>query len=77
MKKEKKPLEFIYFSAIEKAGDNFETLYNFCGEYDKLLIDDYKEQKIKEQGVSFPQFCIVVFSNLLEKNSSVLQNKKK
>ena len=77
MKKEKNPNEFIYFSAIEKAGENFETLYNFCGEYDALLMSDYIEQKIKDQGISFPQFCIVVFSNLLEKNSSVLQNKKK
>lgn len=40
--------------------------YNFCGTFDKSLRADYRKSKSKEKGITFPQFCIAVYSNLLD-----------
>jgi hypothetical protein len=66
MKKENKLEHIAHFSAIKKAGKNFETLYNFCGDFHKVLESDYVEQKLKDKGLTFPQYCVVVFANLIE-----------
>jgi hypothetical protein len=55
--------------------DNFEMLYNFCGEFDEMLKKDYKKLKLKEKGVTFPQFCIGMFSNIMDEGKEVLNIK--
>lgn len=43
-----------------------ESLYNFCGTFEKQLKKDYRKGKIKEQGANFTQFCIVMYEGFLE-----------
>ena len=43
-----------------------ENFYEFCGTFDKKLKADYKKSNIKNKGVTFPQFCIVVYSNTVD-----------
>ncbi len=50
-------------------------LYNFCGEFDEMLKKDYKKLKLKEKGVTFPQFCIGMFSNIMDEAKEVLNIK--
>lgn len=54
-----------------------EMFYNFCGTFDKLLRADYRKSKMKEKGVTFPQFCIVIYSNFMEEANEVLNIKPK
>lgn len=54
-----------------------EMFYNFCGTFDKLLRADYRKSKMKENGVTFPQFCIVTYSNFMEEANEVLNIKPK
>jgi hypothetical protein len=54
-----------------------EMFYNFCGTFDKLLKADYRKSKMKEKGVTFPQFCIVTYSNFMEEANEVLNIKPK
>ncbi|MBM3417413.1 MAG: hypothetical protein FJY17_00655 [Bacteroidetes bacterium] len=51
---------------------SLEALYNFCGQLDSTLKYDYRKQKLKSKGVTYPQFCIVVFANLTEEAKNVL-----
>lgn len=60
--------------------DNFEMFYNFCGDFDAMLKKDYKTSKLKEEGVTFPQFCITLFAVFMENANESLNikpNKKK
>jgi hypothetical protein len=66
MKKENKLGNIVHLSALEKASKNIEILYNFCGDFHKVLESDYKQQDLKEKGMTFPQYCVVVFANLIE-----------
>lgn len=51
--------------------------YNFCGDFDKLLKQDYRKSKAKEKGITYPQFCIVTFANILDEGKKVLNIKTK
>ena len=66
MKKENKLENIVHLSALGKVGKNFEILYNFCGDFHEVLESDYKQQKLKDAGLNFPQYCVVVFANLIE-----------
>lgn len=46
--------------------ENFELFYDFCGSFDEQLKKDYRKSKIKDKGVTFPQFCVTMFANFLE-----------
>lgn len=54
-----------------------EMFYDFCGTFDKTLKADYRKSKAKEKGITFPQFCIAVYSNLMEEADEVLNIKPK
>lgn len=56
--------------------DTFEMFYNFCGDFDDMLQKQYKKTKIKDKGVTFPQFCITVFANMIDEANEVLNIKK-
>ena len=43
-----------------------ENFYEFCGAFDKKLKADYKKSNIKSKGITFPQFCVVVYSNAVD-----------
>jgi hypothetical protein len=58
-----------------KTEQQFEALYNFCGSMEKTLQYDYKKQKLKSKGITYPQFCIVVFSNLIGESKKILNIK--
>ena len=57
-----------------------ENFYEFCGTFDKKLKADYKKSNIKNKGITFPQFCVVVYSNAVDqinegaKNIVILEN---
>lgn len=51
--------------------------YNFCGDFDAQLKKDYKKSKMKEEGVTYPQFCITMFATIIEEANDVLNIKKK
>lgn len=53
--------------------------YNFCGDFDEVLRKDYKKTKLKENGVTFPQFCISVFVTFMERANDEMnvESKKK
>lgn len=50
--------------------NKMENFYNFCGTFDKQLKADYIKNNIKKQGITFPQFCIVVYSNTVDEIKS-------
>lgn len=54
----------------------FELFYNFCGTFEHLLKKDYKKSKTENQGITYPQFCVVMFSNFLEEGKNLLTIKK-
>lgn len=54
-----------------------EMFYDFCGTFDKMLRADYRKSKSKEKGITFPQFCIVVYSNIIEEADELLNIKPK
>ena len=56
----------------KKQINPFELFYSFCGTFDKLLKKEYSKQKLKSKGITFPQFCIVTFSNMIETAEDVL-----
>lgn len=56
---------------------NFELFYDFCGIFDDLLKKDYRKSKIKEKGITFPQFCITVFANTLSEAEQLFDIKPK
>ena len=58
-----------------KTEQKFEALYNFCGQMEKTLRYDYKKQRLKSQGITYPQFCIVVYSNLIEESKKIFDIK--
>lgn len=47
-----------------------ENFYEFCGTFDKQLKADYIKNNVKKQGITFPQFCIVVYSNAVDEIKS-------
>jgi hypothetical protein len=49
-----------------KHQKKMENFYEFCGTFDKKLKADYKKSKIKNKGITFPQFCVVVYSNAVD-----------
>jgi inorganic pyrophosphatase/exopolyphosphatase len=51
--------------------------YEFCGEFDDLLKKDYRKFKLKDQGVTYPQYCVTVFATFIEEANDVLNIKKK
>ena len=62
----------------QTADSTFELFYNFCGQFNAQLEKDYKKAKMNNLGVSFPQFCIITFANLMEdSNKPVKRTKKK
>jgi len=56
---------------------SFELFYDFCGTFDKELKKDYRKSKIKDKGVTFPQFCITMFANFIEEANQVFNIKPK
>jgi len=56
---------------------NFKMFYEFCGEFDDLLKKDYRKFKLKDQGVTYPQYCVTVFATFIEEANDVLNIKKK
>lgn len=56
---------------------NFEMFYDFCGVFDKDLKKDYRKSKISAHGVTFPQFCVTMFANLVDDANEVFNVKKK
>jgi len=50
--------------------------YDFCGVFDDMLRKDYRKSKAKEKGMTYPQFCVVVFANFMEESNEVLNIKK-
>jgi hypothetical protein len=51
--------------------NTFESFYNFCGTFDKELKKQYKNSELKNQ-ISFPQFCITMYANLLDDAKQLL-----
>jgi hypothetical protein len=54
---------------------NFELFYDFCGTFDEKLKKDYRKSKIKDKGVTFPQFCVTMFANLIEESNQIFNIK--
>jgi|TARA_R110000868_G_scaffold226627_1_gene479286 hypothetical protein len=56
-----------------------ESLYDFCGTFDTLLKSQYKRSKIANEGVSFPQFCLVMYEQFMQEANALnlLTPKKK
>ena len=50
--------------------------YNFCGDFDTMLKKDYKKSKSKDKGITFPQFCVVVFANMIEEAEGLFNYSK-
>lgn len=53
-----------------------ELFYDFCGTFDALLRKDYRKSKLKDKGVTFPQFCVVTYANFMDEANKVLNIKK-
>lgn len=51
--------------------NTFESFYNFCGTFDKELKKQYRKSELKNQ-ISFPQFCITMYANLLDDAKELL-----
>ena len=43
-----------------------ENFYEFCGTFEKQLKADYIKNKVKKKGITYPQFCVVVYSNAVD-----------
>lgn len=56
----------------KKKLNPFELFYDFCGTFDKTLKREYIKQKLKSKGITFPQFCLVTFTNMMETAEDVL-----
>jgi len=54
----------------------FELLFNFCGEFDAILKKDYKNSKLKE-AITYTQYCIVMFTNVMNEATELLNYNKK
>jgi len=51
--------------------------YNFCGQFDDMLKKDYRKSKSKDKGITFPQFCVVMFANIAEEANQLFSKPKK
>jgi hypothetical protein len=56
--------------------NQMEMFYDFCGVFDDMLRKDYRKSKAKEKGMTYPQFCVVIFANFMEEANDVLNIKK-
>ena len=52
--------------------NEFEMFYNFCGDFDEMLKKEFKKSGGSKQGMSYPQFCIALFANIIDEASDAL-----